>query len=85
MTPESDNSTSRTGPSRRRSLATAVGIVALGLLSVVVLVATRPQPARARLDRPGLLGESSSGLADRGRTSRVRDRGAESKRSSPDA
>jgi RND family efflux transporter MFP subunit len=31
---------------------TALGIVGLGFLSVILLVATRPQPARARLDRP---------------------------------
>ncbi len=52
MTVESANSARRTQPSRRRTLATALGIVALGLLSVVVLVATRPRPARAVLDRP---------------------------------
>lgn len=52
MTPEHDNTASPAGASRRRSLVTALAIVALGILSVVVLVATRPRPARAKLDRP---------------------------------
>lgn len=50
MTQESSGASPRA--SRRRSLATAIGIVFLGLLSVLVLVATRPKPARARPDRP---------------------------------
>ena len=50
MTPETPDTTPT--PSRRRGLGAAAGIIFLGLLSVVLLVVTRPQPARARLDRP---------------------------------
>ena len=39
-------------PRPRRRLGTALGILLLGVLSVVVLVATRPAPARAPLERP---------------------------------
>ena len=51
MTSESNPSTPTVGAPGGRRLGTALGIVALGLLSVVVLVATRPKPARAVLDR----------------------------------
>ena len=52
MTPESNLVTPEVREPRRRRLPTALGILGLGFLSVVVLVATRPQPARAVLDRP---------------------------------
>jgi RND family efflux transporter MFP subunit len=52
MTPESDLIAPEARAPRRRGLLTALGILALGFLSVVVLVATRPRPARAVLERP---------------------------------